>query len=142
MKVDENMMHPILIRFIFYLFINQSCIVRVCYAWHQTLPYLRRSLHETTANSTASISSMKFFLWYQSYAIYGAREKLILIRAKSNNSTVKRCEKMKLSNNKKSKTMNCHIMTKTCIFRLKKLFSTGQWIAQLLMNVFKNGMFK
>lgn len=31
---------------------------------------------------------MKFFIWYNSYAIYGAREKLILLKPDPQNSTV------------------------------------------------------
>ncbi len=31
---------------------------------------------------------MKFFMWYHSYAIYGAREKLILLKPDLKNSTV------------------------------------------------------
>jgi hypothetical protein len=34
------------------------------------------------------ISDMKFFMWYQSYAIYGARETLILLKPDIHNSTV------------------------------------------------------
>jgi hypothetical protein len=34
------------------------------------------------------ISHMKFFLWYNSYAIYGARETLILLKPDLNNSNV------------------------------------------------------
>ncbi len=34
------------------------------------------------------ISDMKFFMWYQSYAIYGARETLILLKPDIYNSTV------------------------------------------------------
>ena len=35
------------------------------------------------------ITDMKFFMWYKSYAIYGAREKLILLKPDSDNSIVK-----------------------------------------------------
>ena len=31
---------------------------------------------------------MKFLMWYNSYAIYGARETLVLLRPDSNNSIV------------------------------------------------------
>jgi hypothetical protein len=33
-------------------------------------------------------SEMKFFMWYNSYAIYGAREKLILLKPILNTSSV------------------------------------------------------
>jgi hypothetical protein len=31
---------------------------------------------------------MKFFMWHHSYAIYGARERLILLKPNLNNSNV------------------------------------------------------
>jgi hypothetical protein len=34
------------------------------------------------------ISHMKFLMWYNSYAIYGAREKLILLKPNVHDSTV------------------------------------------------------
>lgn len=34
------------------------------------------------------IPKMKFFMWYHSYAIYGAREKLILLKPNQQNSAV------------------------------------------------------
>jgi hypothetical protein len=34
------------------------------------------------------ISDMKFLMWYHSYAIYGARETLILLKPDLNNSNV------------------------------------------------------
>jgi hypothetical protein len=39
------------------------------------------------------ISGMRFFMWYNSYAIYGAREKLILLKPILQNSTVSLCSK-------------------------------------------------
>jgi hypothetical protein len=75
------------------------------YAWHKTLTFIQQSSYELSKiksffiidrllirnlddQNPIIISDMKFFMWYKSYAIYGAREKLILLKPNQNNSNV------------------------------------------------------
>ncbi len=75
---------------------NQVLLISVlifnisCHCWHQTLTFDRQLSYDmNTETSNPIISSeMKFFMWYNSYAIYGAREKLILLRPVFNTSSV------------------------------------------------------
>jgi hypothetical protein len=61
-----------------------------CYCWHKTLTFTQQLLYDTNTNNSDSIISldMKFFIWHNSYAIYGAREKLILLKPILNTSSI------------------------------------------------------
>ncbi len=64
-----------------------------CYCWHKTLKFTQQLSYDmNTKNFNNQIpiisSEMKFFMWYNSYAIYGAREKLILLKPILNTSSV------------------------------------------------------
>jgi len=64
-----------------------------CHCWHKTLIFTQQLSYEMNTknldNQISIISSeMKFFMWYNSYAIYGARETLILLKPSLNTSSV------------------------------------------------------
>lgn len=80
-----------------------------CHSWHRTLTFIEQLSYELSPIKKISlcvcldisllllasdqsnqliITDMKFFMWFNSYAIYGAREMLILLRPDPNNSTV------------------------------------------------------
>ncbi|CAF1480105.1 unnamed protein product [Adineta ricciae] len=63
--------------------------INSCYTWHQTLKFPRQLSYEHTDKQNFSLSiDMKFFMWYDTYAIYSAREKLILLKPSLNASTI------------------------------------------------------
>jgi hypothetical protein len=78
-----------------------------CHAWHQTLTFQQRLSYENgeippcyffafrtntsldlDVENVALLSEMRFFTWYEEYAIYGAREKLILLKPNLTTSSV------------------------------------------------------
>ncbi|CAF1313367.1 unnamed protein product [Rotaria sordida] len=59
-----------------------------CYGWHQTLTFTQKVSYDTNSQMSLVSSEMKFFMWYDSYAIYGAREKLILLKPILNTSSI------------------------------------------------------
>ncbi|CAF4963496.1 unnamed protein product, partial [Rotaria magnacalcarata] len=61
-----------------------------CHGWHKTLTFVQQSSYELSPNSEnyQIISNMKFFMWYNTYAIYGTRDILILLKPDSYNSTI------------------------------------------------------
>ncbi len=59
-----------------------------CYAWHKTLTFSQQLSYDTNSDIPIVSSDMKFFMWYKSYAIYGARETLILLKPVLNTSSV------------------------------------------------------
>ncbi|CAF4307331.1 unnamed protein product [Rotaria socialis] len=72
---------------IFFLIIT---FIVPCHGWHKTLTFVQQSSYEFSPDSEnyQIISNMKFFTWYNTYAIYGTRDTLILLKPDSNNSTV------------------------------------------------------
>ncbi|CAF3505213.1 unnamed protein product [Rotaria sp. Silwood1] len=59
-----------------------------CYGWHQTLTFNQKLLYDTNDQISLVSSDMKFFMWYDSYAIYGARDALILLKPILNTSSI------------------------------------------------------
>ncbi|CAF3782374.1 unnamed protein product [Rotaria socialis] len=59
-----------------------------CNGWHQTLTFTQKLTYETTSQMSVVTSEMKFFMWYNSYAIYGARETLLLLKPVLNTSSI------------------------------------------------------
>ncbi len=58
------------------------------YCWQQTLTFTQQLSYNTSHQHRFLSSEMKFFMWFNSYAIYGAREKLILLKPVLNTSSV------------------------------------------------------
>ncbi len=89
MNLDEQWRNRVLRISIFILIIFSI----PCHCWHKTLTFTQQLSYDmNTKNSNNQISiissEMKFFMWYNSYAIYGAREKLILLKPILNTSSV------------------------------------------------------
>ncbi|CAF2911575.1 unnamed protein product [Rotaria sp. Silwood2] len=59
-----------------------------CNGWHQTLTFTHKLSYDTNSQIPLISSEMKFFTWYNSYAIYGAREALILLKPVLNTSSI------------------------------------------------------
>lgn len=59
-----------------------------CHCWHKTLTFTQQLTYDINTKNSIISSEMKFFMWYNSYAIYGAREKLILLKPVLNTSSV------------------------------------------------------
>ncbi|CAF1577329.1 unnamed protein product [Rotaria sp. Silwood1] len=72
---------------LFFLIIT---FINPCHGWHKTLTFIQQSSYELNSHhqNHKIISNMKFFMWYNTYAIYGTRETLILLKPDSNNSNV------------------------------------------------------
>ena len=108
MNLDAQRIDRILVisRLIFILII---IFTSSCHGWHKTLTFVQQSSYESSKinmnkffflsnfsllivdiddRNQMIISDMKFFQWYHSYAIYGARETLILLKPILNNSSV------------------------------------------------------
>ena len=80
---------------------------RPCHGWHRTLTFARQLSYDDTRefvstrsprttrripehDNTFNASDMRFFRWYKTYAIYGAREKLILLQPNLDRASVSR----------------------------------------------------
>ncbi|CAF0985386.1 unnamed protein product [Adineta steineri] len=56
--------------------------------WHKTLKFTNQLSYDTNTKIPRISSDMKFFMWYNSYAIYGARDTLYILKPDLNNSLV------------------------------------------------------
>jgi hypothetical protein len=84
MNLDEQWRHRVLLISVLILIICSSS----CDCWHQTLTFTQQLSYNTSHQHRFLSSEMKFFMWFNSYAIYGAREKLILLKPVLNTSSV------------------------------------------------------
>lgn len=84
MNVDERWKCRVLLISIWLLSIWNGSV----YGWHQTLTFTHQLTYNISEQNSFLSSDMKFFMWYDSYAIYGAREKLILLKPILNTSAV------------------------------------------------------
>lgn len=88
MNVDEKWKCRVLLISIWLLSMCNGLV----YGWHQTLTFTQQLTYNITEQNSFLSSNMKFFMWYDSYAIYGAREKLILLKPVLHTSTVSSIE--------------------------------------------------
>ncbi|UJR15456.1 hypothetical protein I4U23_002400 [Adineta vaga] len=63
-------------------------LIHSSYTWHQTLRFSHQLSYDSNPKNSSIPIHMKFFMWYESYAIYGARERLILLKPNLNTSTI------------------------------------------------------
>ena len=84
MNLDDQRTHRVLlISVLIVIFTNPSL------SWHRTLTYSQRSSYEVSNQSPSNeFVHLKFLMWYRSFAIFGARERLILLRPHRNSSSV------------------------------------------------------
>ncbi|CAF4370023.1 unnamed protein product [Rotaria sp. Silwood2] len=93
MNLDGQRTVRVLVISLLILFLIITSIIP-CHGWHKTLTFIQQSSYELS-NALDShnqnhkiVSNMKFFMWYNTYAIYGTRETLILLQPDSNNSII------------------------------------------------------
>jgi hypothetical protein len=79
MNLDKQWRHRVRLISIWIFIICTSS----CDCWQQTLTFTQQLSYNTSHQHRLLPSEMKFFMWYNSYAIYGAREKLILLKPTS-----------------------------------------------------------
>ncbi|CAF1092182.1 unnamed protein product [Rotaria sordida] len=89
MNFDDQRTVRILVISLLIFFLIITFIVP-CHGWHKTLTFIQQSSYESNSynQNHKIISNMKFFMWYNTYAIYGTREMLILLKPDSNNSII------------------------------------------------------
>lgn len=82
---DQRTVRVVVISLLIFILIITHCVP--CHGWHRTLTFIQQSTYESNSQNQKIISNMKFFMWHNdTYAIYGARETLILLRFDSNNA--------------------------------------------------------